>query len=756
VILKKDNLTRREFLERIALTAAALALPATGGESGEFDSSVGNYPVGDLESVPVIRQRAEWKQFIILVWQWQNDVRRDGALYDAAGLRGFHIDRGVGEDEKVRLSLERKFPYYVDHAAGKGILYLQKDVQASITRKPSLQVRPHSLADPKTIDTLKGWLRENVAATKKGFVYAYAFDDEISLGAFNNPVEVDIHPLSVAWYRKWLAQRYGNINNLNASWATAFRSFDEVEPVGFDDARKAATRPPFASWNLSRWMEWRHFMDYQFAQVLADLTRYTNKLDPAIPAGFVGGQQPSAYGGYDYALLSRAVQWMESSDLGGTNEILRSFWNRPRRAQAQTFDARWPHKMNVWTLWHRLAHGNQATIAWPEGWMRDGSLGKRELSPVIEQLAPTFREIQGRAGEFIINPDSYLETDPIGLYYSHPSIRAGWAMDSITHGGTWPKRLTSMDDANLSSAHLRLSWCKLLEDLGYQYDFISYLDVDAGHIDLVKRFKVIILPQTLCLSEREARALRQFVRSGGMLIADTLCGLLSETGRGRKAGILDDLFGIVRDESRGYLNGQTIVEVDAENFQKPFPERLHAYDGALSYRSMIVFERGTKAASGSTGETARTAVVLIRRKVEKGETLYLNLTPLAYAYFPYRAGKVGQAWREVIGKMLGDSGLRPRVEIYSRDEQELWMESLLWRNANRYCLAVLKNVLGSADAPDAMKMIEQEPKEIMIRLTLPVREVRNIRTEKSFGDVSSFNDRFNPWEASLYEFTVGR
>jgi len=41
-------------------------------------------------------------------------------------------------------------------------------------------------------------------------------------------------------------------------------------------------------------------------------------------------------------------------------------------------------------------------------------------------------------------------------------------------------------------------------------------------------------------------------------------------------------------------------------------------------------------------------------------------------------------------------------------------------------------------------------------LTLPVREVRNIRTEKSFGDVSSFNDRFNPWEGSLYEFTVGR
>jgi hypothetical protein len=41
-----------------------------------------------------------------------------------------------------------------------------------------------------------------------------------------------------------------------------------------------------------------------------------------------------------------------------------------------------------------------------------------------------------------------------------------------------------------------VSWCKILEDLGYQYDFISYLDVQEGRIDLSKRFKVIILPQT--------------------------------------------------------------------------------------------------------------------------------------------------------------------------------------------------------------------------------------------------------------------
>jgi len=289
--------------------------------------------VGELAPVPAIRQRPEWTQFIILVWQFQNDVRRDGPLYDAAGLHGFHIDRGAGEEKKVRLSLRRGFPYYVDHAAGKGILFLRKEVQARITRQAALQIRPYSLADPNTIAALKGWLRDNVRTTQSGLVYAYAFDDEISLGAFNDPVEVDSHPLSVAWYRNWLADRYGHIQTLNAAWATNFASFGDIAPVSFEGARQGATRPPLAAWNLSLWMEWRHFMDSQFAQVLADLTRYTNALDPTTPAGFVGGQLPSAYGGYDYGLLSRSVQWMEPADLGETNEILRSFWNRPRRVQ---------------------------------------------------------------------------------------------------------------------------------------------------------------------------------------------------------------------------------------------------------------------------------------------------------------------------------------------------------------------------------------------------------------------------------------
>ena len=372
--MRKNNKTRREFLTSTSLALLTAKVSSdTLASAAEINAAAKVYPVGPLEPVPAIRQRPEWRRFIILVWQWQNDVRQDGRLYDLAGLHGFHIDWGATKDDLVRLSKQRRFPYYVDHAAGKGILHLTDDVRSSVIGKESLLVRPYSFADPRTIETLKSLLRVNVATTKKGLVYGYAFDDEISLGSFNNPAEVDIHPLSLAWYRRWLSHRYGTIQNLNNAWDASYAVFDEVEPVGFEELRKSTSDFSFSKWNLSRWMEWRHFMDYQFAQVLADLTRYTNKIDPLTPAGFVGGQQPSAYGGYDYAFLCRAVQWMEAYDDGGTNEILRSFWNRPRRIHAQSYGAFAGYRTNVWLLWHRLAHGNQLTIAWPEGWMLSNS-----------------------------------------------------------------------------------------------------------------------------------------------------------------------------------------------------------------------------------------------------------------------------------------------------------------------------------------------------------------------------------------------
>lgn len=93
---------------------------------------------------------------------------KDIDLYRRIGLGGFHIDRGAGEDDLVAISVKKQFPYYVDHAADKGFLYLTRQDKSAVTKKNWLIVRPRSLADPNTIQQMKDHLKRNITSTKKG------------------------------------------------------------------------------------------------------------------------------------------------------------------------------------------------------------------------------------------------------------------------------------------------------------------------------------------------------------------------------------------------------------------------------------------------------------------------------------------------------------------------------------------------------------------------------------------------------------
>ena len=713
-----------------------------------------------LNKVPAIQTRQEWNRFKILVWQYKTSILEDRQLYRKIGLAGFHIDRGASREDLVDFSLRESIPYYVDHAADKGLLYLKKpDVQA-VTGKYGLTIRPHSLADPDTVKQIKDHLDRNVKATRRGLVLAYAFDDEISLGSYIIPCDVDSHPLSLDWFRDWLRNRYATVQSLNRSWNADFKSFDEVMPRSFEEIRKKAQKPPLREWNLAPWMEFRQFMDFQFAQVLAELTRYTNSIDPNTPAGFVGAQGPSAWGGYDYAKLSRAVQWMEDYNIHSTNEILRSFWSNERRPLMKTFFSTKDPKLDSWFLWYYMLHGNQAVIGWPEGWFRsDGN----EIAPYILTNKNCFEEIQGKISEPIVNPKTVFDPDPIGIYYSHPSLQVGWAMDAIVHGKTWVNRQGSIDNSNQTMGMLRTVWCKVLEDLGLQYDFISYLDVEEERVRLNKKFKVIILPKTVCLSDKEAQALKEFVHEGGILIADYLCGMMDQHGRGREKGILDDLFGIARDESTGYMNGVGLTEIDGEKYQKPFLDRLSNYEGAYRYEEMVVFERGTKHRSGCKAIEIKDNVgllhrasVLIENRAVKGQTFYLNLSPIEYWDPTKRFSGYGHTLRKIVSAVMNSARIQARVTLYENGNASSMIEPVYWKNGKKHYLGLIKNPTGQRELKTVgqkseVQGITGEEVEVQLKFKDSIRGLVNLRTNEKFGPALVFYDKFKPWEGNLYE-----
>jgi len=107
-------------------------------------------------------------RFSILVWPYKTDILRDFELYRKLGIRGFQIDRGAGagQEKKVEFSIKQNIPYYVGHAADKGFLHLTRNNRKAVTNQHGLVIRPHSLADPRTLAKMKDHLRRNVTATK--------------------------------------------------------------------------------------------------------------------------------------------------------------------------------------------------------------------------------------------------------------------------------------------------------------------------------------------------------------------------------------------------------------------------------------------------------------------------------------------------------------------------------------------------------------------------------------------------------------
>ena len=209
---------------------------------------------------------------------------------------------------RLLLSNEHNFPFYAGHVADKGFLYLKQPNRKQLTGKFELLNRPYSLADQAVISRMKAHIKQNVSALKKGKAVAYALDDEPSLGTFVNPCDVDVSKDSVRQFRSWMKKRYKTIDALNAQWDSGFRSFNIIKPIGFEQIRRKLSFRRFSGWNLSAWMDFREFMDIQFAETLKELVAYSNTIDPCTPAGIVGGQAPAPWGGYDYGRLSRAVQ----------------------------------------------------------------------------------------------------------------------------------------------------------------------------------------------------------------------------------------------------------------------------------------------------------------------------------------------------------------------------------------------------------------------------------------------------------------
>jgi hypothetical protein len=142
------------------------------------------------------------------------------------------------------------------------------------------------------------------------------------------------------------------------------------------------------------------------------------------------------------------------------------------------------------------------------------------------------------------------------------SIRGQWITDGQILPNVGNVNRTSKNYARL--VERRDAWVKALESKGVQFRFLATPQIESGGL---KDFKVLILPESIALSDAEAQQIRDFAERGGTIYLDGQIGLMDERCRWRKPPVLEAA-------STGFVRG------GPERFT--FPHPLGAAGNALT------------------------------------------------------------------------------------------------------------------------------------------------------------------------------
>jgi len=512
----------------------------------------------------------DWRDYRIIMWQ-----QYPAELWKTLMTLGINAGQYVGRNEPPAKFLEgNNLQWYAENIAtdfyseyhryfgDRPVNWRFTEAKELYKRDPSSKEafkRHPGLSDPVWLEKIHDRL---VSVARKHAPYRplfYDLGDESGIANLAAAWDFDFSDQSLAEMRTWLKQRYGNLAALNGQWGTQFTSWDAVTPETTAEAMKHTDA------NFSSWADHKEWMDIAFARALRLGVDAIHSVDEKAFVGIAGGQMPG-WGGYDYARLTEALNFIEPYDIGNNIEIIRSL--APAMPVVTTSFARGPWEKH--RVWYELLHGNRGLIIWDEKHdfgHRDGTPGPRGI-----EAGTYYNESRAGIGALLIN--SQREADPIAIHYSQASCRTDWMLRNQPHGDAWVSRTPSAERSDNDFLRLRESYCRLVEDLGLQYRFVSYSQMERGELAR-GGYRILILPDSTALSSEEAAAIRQFVASGGKVIATGEIGTSDQHSRRLTESQLSDMEGkVIR------------IPGDVLNYHR---DRLMGKEGAVASAARKIF-----------------------------------------------------------------------------------------------------------------------------------------------------------------------
>lgn len=396
----------------------------------------------------------------------------------------------------------------------------------------------------------------------------FQLGDEMSMTFHTASFDICMCTYCMKDFRNRLKTQYKSLAKLNAAWDCNFKSWADVLPLTLQEAIFKDKRAGFVAHRL--------YMDEVFRRTLNGYRERLQKKYPGAVVGPTGVQgYPSPYGG-NFNFYS-----MKDFDCGSfyRDTRLPVSFNRDKRLVMRYRGYSETEPATVYSFWEGLALGERGNNNWcgPTFLLPD-----LRLSQVRSYYSDLLWELRRGAGDLLYH--SRKMTDTAAILHCQTSLIINYTKQRKTE--FYAKEL---------------SFARLLEDQGVPYRFIA-----PEQLDELSKFKVLFLPEVSALSDTDAAKITEFVKKGGILIADIEPGTFDGIGNKRNKPVLDDVFG-----------------VNSLNTSLRKIKNTTAKDLKITYAG-----RGVKAVTARSSASAKLAFgkapLYLEHRFGKGKTLLLN------------------------------------------------------------------------------------------------------------------------------------
>jgi beta-galactosidase len=354
-------------------------------------------------------------------------------------------------------------------------------------------------------------------------------------------------PYTLRRFRGWLQKKYGSLDRLNGAWYRRFGDWDEVQPSRMSTIL-----------SYTDYIDWKSFIAAKLGEDLRDRYQAVKQVAPgtivtshaagvglfASPHHWEGqsddwtmARAVDFYGTSFYpkhsAFVDRDVPWraalLDFTRSFGYDEGRLGFWVGELQGGFGTISVNvsrtvTPEDLKIWT-WSALARGAKGInyYAWypMSSGYESGGFGLNQLDGTITdraRLAGSIARIVDRHQQL------FLEARPpraeVAIVYNPLSHFVGGRQRAAAYGGPQGE-VVGIERDSLLGVH------RALFPQNVPIDFVHLAHVSAQSL---RQYKLVIFPYPLMMPEASARVLADYVREGGVLVAEARLGWNNERG----------------------------------------------------------------------------------------------------------------------------------------------------------------------------------------------------------------------------------